>query len=163
MIVYVIEDALRLIAARGQAIAEKCEAGVGGMVAVFAPEADVLKSLKKVGSKEVAVAAVNGPKMTVVSGRKADVDKVVADTGATGKALTVSHGFHSPMMTPALAPFQKEADTVTFGVPKVRFFSTLKGKEAFRGSHLSNTTCLTHVILQKWRIMQQVQLAALDK
>ena len=33
----------------------------------------------------------------------------------------------------------------------------------FRGNHLSNTTCLPHVFLQKLQIMQRMQLDVLDK
>ena len=33
----------------------------------------------------------------------------------------------------------------------------------FRGSHLSNATCLNTCFLQMWRIMQQINLAVLDR
>ena len=42
-------------------------------VAVFAPASDVAKAIAAAGpktAKKVAIAAVNGPKMTVVSGQK---------------------------------------------------------------------------------------------
>ncbi|CAE8615450.1 unnamed protein product [Polarella glacialis] len=126
-----LEDALRLIAARGRLIAECCEASVGGMTALFAPEAAVREALAKLGpeiASEVAIAAVNGPKMTVVSGRAAAVDKLVAATGATGKPLTVSHAFHSPLMAPALEPFRQELQSANLQSAKLPFFSTLLGK-----------------------------------
>lgn len=130
-----LEDALRLIAARGRLIAEHCEAGVGSMLAVFASEAQCLKAIVDLGvQEEVSVAAVNGPKMVVVSGRAEAAAKVAAATGATTRPLKVSHAFHSPLMSPALGPFGEEARTLALGQPSAlsaaRFFSTVLGREA---------------------------------
>jgi len=83
-----LEDGLRLIAARGRLIAEKCETGVGSMFALFTPEAEVRQALKKLGDTQVAIAAVNGPKMTVVSGKTASVEKLAEMIGATSRPLT---------------------------------------------------------------------------
>lgn len=80
--------------------------------------------------EEASVAAVNGPKMTVVSGRQELVDQVVKSLGCGHKALKVSHGFHSPLMKPMLEAFRKEVAGVTLEKPKgVRFISTVTGKE----------------------------------
>ncbi|CAK0879996.1 unnamed protein product [Prorocentrum cordatum] len=128
-----LEDAARLIAARGRLIQEKCEAGVGGMVAVFAPEEAVneaIGSLTKKEKQDVAIAGVNGPKLCVVSGRSKTVTKVVEATGAGNRALNVSHGFHSPLMAPMLAAFRQEVSKVNLSEPKgCRFVSTVTGKE----------------------------------
>ncbi|CAK9057424.1 Mycoketide-CoA synthase (Polyketide synthase Pks12), partial [Durusdinium trenchii] len=128
-----LEDACRLIALRGRLIAEKCEAEVGTMSALFAPEQDVKKAIaaSKVATSDVAIAAVNGPKMTVISGRKEAVQKVAETSGATSRPLTVSHAFHSPLMQPMLDDFGAEVAKVTsFGELKVPFFSTLLGRAA---------------------------------
>ncbi|CAK9055131.1 unnamed protein product [Durusdinium trenchii] len=127
-----LEEAVALVAARGRLIAEKCPAKAGGMTACFAPEEEVLKAMESVDTEgQVSVAAVNGPKMTVVSGRLDLVEAVVKATGAGNKALNVSHGFHSPMMQPMLDAFRQEASSVTFSKPAggVRFISTVTGKE----------------------------------
>merc|ERR1719197_1007172 len=84
---------MRLIATRGRLMTEKCEAGVGGMKAVFASQADVEKAISKLAESEpkvrdsVSIATINGPKMCVVSGEKALVDRVVDATGAGNRAL----------------------------------------------------------------------------
>ena len=39
----------------------------------------------------------------------------------------------------------------------------LSSSSLFRVNRLSNTTCLNTCFLQKWRIMQQIPLALLDK
>eukprot|EP00928_Gymnodinium_smaydae_P004000 TRINITY_DN11406_c0_g2_i2.p1 TRINITY_DN11406_c0_g2~~TRINITY_DN11406_c0_g2_i2.p1 ORF type:complete len:2568 (+),score=644.11 TRINITY_DN11406_c0_g2_i2:184-7887(+) len=133
-----LEDGLRLIAARGRLIADCCESG-GAMLAVFASEDQVESALAKVGSgaKDVAIAAVNGPKLVVISGPSAEAQRVAAETGATRKPLNVSHAFHSPMMTPAVEPFRKEIASAQLGKPSGRFFSTLLGQEA-QGVDLSD-------------------------
>ena len=57
---------------------------------------------------------------------------VVALVGGTSRPLNVSHGFHSPMMAPAVAAFQSEVKAVEgqLRAPSVPFFSTLLGREA---------------------------------
>ncbi|CAE7416035.1 swnK, partial [Symbiodinium pilosum] len=127
-----LDDGLRLIAARGRLIAEKCEANVGTMSALFAPEQAVKQAIEKSGvsTDNVAIAAVNGPKMTVISGRKEAVDKVAEAAGVTSRPLTVSHAFHSPLMSPMLDDFRAEVSKAPLGgLLKVPFFSTLLGKE----------------------------------
>merc|ERR1719353_57837 len=112
-----LEDAARLITARARLMTGKCEAGVGGMKAVFSPQAEVEAAIDAVAAKipavrqQVAIAGVNGPKMCVVSGEKAVLDKVVEATGAGNRALNVSHAFHSPLMGPMLMPFRKEVES----------------------------------------------------
>jgi len=130
--VLTLKDAVHLIAQRGRLIAEKCEAEVGTMAALFAPEQEVKKAMEKakVKASDISVAAVNGPKMTVISGRKEVVDKVAETSGVTSRPLTVSHAFHSPLMQPMLKDFRSEVDKVSMSALKVPFFSTLLGREA---------------------------------
>eukprot|EP00438_Fugacium_kawagutii_P013937 Skav203403 [mRNA] locus=scaffold1743:103349:113081:- [translate_table: standard] len=115
--VLALEDAVHLIAQRGRLIAEKCE-----------PE-EVKKAMEKakVSSSDISVAAVNGPKMTVISGRKEVVSEA---SGVTSRPLTVSHAFHSPLMQPMLAEFRAEVSKVSTSALKLPFFSTLLGREA---------------------------------
>jgi acyl transferase domain-containing protein len=131
-----VEDGMRLIAARGRLMTSECKAGVGVMKAVFSPQADVEKAIDAAVKKNpkarelVAIAGINGPKMCVVSGDKALVEQVCEATGATSKALNVSHAFHSPLMAPMLEPFRAEVNTATLKeVSGTRMISTLKGAE----------------------------------
>ncbi|CAE7941878.1 ppsD, partial [Symbiodinium necroappetens] len=126
-----LEDAARLVAERGRLIAELCEGNIGGMTACHLPCEDVLKVLSGLSEsdrKQVSVAAVNGPKMTVVSGRTDLVKQVVQSTGAGNKELNVSHAFHSPLMEPMLESFRTEVSSAKLSAPKVRFLSTVTGK-----------------------------------
>ncbi|CAJ1367639.1 unnamed protein product [Effrenium voratum] len=124
-----LAEALRLVAARGRLIAELCEDDAGGMTACFAAEEKVLQAMAQEDSGQVSVAAVNGPQLTVVSGCRAVVKKVVEATGANHRELKVSHAFHSPLMAPMLDAFRREMSGTQFGQPKVAFISTVTGQE----------------------------------
>jgi acyl transferase domain-containing protein len=125
-----LEDALRLIAARGR-LMQSLPAG-GAMAAVAAPEERVAAALAPYRST-VAIAAVNAPDQTVVSGRAADVQAIAARFAAEGvktNPLTVSHAFHSPLMDPILDAFEREAGSVALSAPRLRLVSNLTGRVA---------------------------------
>ena len=146
-----VEDGMRLIAARGRLMQETCEPGAGSMAAVFAAEAEVEAALRAVADADpsaraaVSLAAVNGPTLCVVSGRKSAVDEVMKAAGVSSRALNVSHGFHSPLMAPMVDAFRAEAATCAFRRGTVRMVSTVTGAEvaavdaAYWAAHLSGT------------------------
>jgi acyl transferase domain-containing protein len=81
--------------------------------------------------KDVSIAGVNGPKLVVMSGRKAAITKVckaLTSQGVKHKELNVSNPFHSPLMEPILKEFKAVADTVTFNSPRAKFVSAVTGK-----------------------------------
>jgi acyl transferase domain-containing protein len=116
--VFSLEDGLKLIAARARLMASVPKEGT--MVAVFAPEAVAAKAIVPF-TKDVSIAAVNGSKLTVISGRKSAIATIMTQLKAEGvmtKELTVSNAFHSPLMEPILEEFKKVAETVTYSNAK---------------------------------------------
>ena len=95
-----LEDAMRLVATRGRLMQAQA---AGRMLAVRAP-AERIQNLLAPG---VAIAAINAPALTVVSGATEAIDALAAvleQQGIQASALVTSHAFHSPMMAAAREP-----------------------------------------------------------
>ena len=91
-------QALELLVTRAQ-ITEKGARG-GAMAGIALPVDEVEAIVAKVGGR-VAVAAVNGPRSTVVAGerdRVAMVEQAAAAQGAKTRRLAVDYAFHSPLL-----------------------------------------------------------------
>jgi myxalamid-type polyketide synthase MxaB len=128
--VFSLEDGLRLIAERARLM--QALPPVGAMAAVRAPE-DQVRQLIAPHEKAVAIAAVNGPRDVVISGERRAVEAVTSRLQAEGvaaQALVVSHAFHSPLMEPMLADFERAARSVRFQEPNVELISNATGRPA---------------------------------
>ncbi|MFD8936999.1 SDR family NAD(P)-dependent oxidoreductase [Streptomyces sp. NPDC059578] len=140
-----LADAAELVAARGR-LMQSLPSG-GAMVAVRAGLADVeplLASLDDV----VGIAAVNGPRSVVVSGASEAVSSVVTRLRAAGHrttALTVSHAFHSPLMTPILTEFREIAAGLTYRRPVLSLVSNVTGRMAKAAELMSPDYWADHV------------------
>jgi acyl transferase domain-containing protein len=91
-------QALQLLVRRGR-ISERAAKG-GAMASIGLAVAEV-EPLLAAGGGGVAIAAVNGPHSTVVSGDPASVElvtKAAAAVGARSRRLLVEYGFHSPLL-----------------------------------------------------------------
>ncbi|MFJ5264998.1 SDR family NAD(P)-dependent oxidoreductase [Streptomyces sp. NPDC088387] len=122
-----LEDACRLVEARGRLMQELPEGGA--MVAIAAPEAEVADVIAD-RLDEVGIAAVNGRSSVVVSGAGVVVDDVAAgftEKGVRTRKLRVSHAFHSPLMEPMLDEFRAVLEGLAFHSPTVDFVSTVDG------------------------------------
>ncbi|GAB1544681.1 hypothetical protein NUACC21_73570 [Scytonema sp. NUACC21] len=128
--VFSLEDGLKLIAERArlmQALPED-----GEMVAVFASESKV-QAIIQPHARQVAIAAINGPQSVVISGQRDIIESVIAalhSQGVKTKKLNVSHAFHSPLMEPMLAAFQKVAADVVYSPPQMKLISNVTGEFA---------------------------------
>ncbi len=126
--VFSVEEGMRLIVVRGKLMGQLPEGG--GMAAIFASVEDVRRRLGE-GEPEVQIAAINSPEHTVISGPLEAVRRATArfeDIGS--KELRVSHAFHSELLAPALAEFEKHLKQVQWNEPKVPIYTNLSGELA---------------------------------
>ncbi len=125
--VFSLPDALGLVAARGRLIQSLPG---GAMLAVPLP-AEELTPLLDGGAGGLALAAVNGPSRSVLSGPEEAVAALqdrLARRGVAGKRLAVSHAFHSAMMDPILPAFAAEIRKLELRTPSIPFLSNLTGR-----------------------------------
>ncbi|MFO1456197.1 MAG: SDR family NAD(P)-dependent oxidoreductase [Steroidobacteraceae bacterium] len=125
-----LESALELIAERGR-LMQSLPAG-GAMCAVFAEEGEVSVAVRQ-HAGHMAIAAVNAPGQTVISGAAEPVASIAAEFKARGRRvqpLTVSHAFHSPLVDPILDEFERVAARARFATPRLRLISNIDGQLA---------------------------------
>ncbi|HEX4445402.1 MAG TPA: SDR family NAD(P)-dependent oxidoreductase, partial [Polyangiaceae bacterium] len=118
-----LEDALRVVAARGRLM----QAQPPGSMAAISLPAPELETLLADG---VEIAAVNAPSLCTVSGPSAAIERLVERLQGRGvevRALRTSHAFHSAMMEPALAPLVDVLRGVALAPPKIPYASNLTG------------------------------------
>jgi len=125
-----LADATALVAARGR-LMQALPTG-GAMTAVAVAESEI-RPLVDADAERVAIAAVNGPEATVISGRREAVDAVAAvfaERGHRVRPLRVSHAFHSPLMDDMLADFRRVAAGLSYQPPTIPVISNLTGEIA---------------------------------
>jgi acyl transferase domain-containing protein/acyl carrier protein len=121
--VFSLDDALRLVAARGRLVQSLPG---GSMLAVQLSESRVREML----DGRLSLAAVNGVGQCVVSGAAEDVGRFERELAAAGVAcqpLRASHAFHSGMMEAALEPLVEEFEGVELSPPRIPFISNVTG------------------------------------
>ncbi|HYH98567.1 polyketide synthase, partial [Hyalangium sp.] len=125
--VFSLEEGLRLVAERAR-LMQSLPPG-GAMAAVLAPLRQV-EALWGAEADALSIAAENGPTEAVVSGPAAAVEALIqrAETeGLKWRRLTVSHAFHSALMEPILAPFERALEGIAFAAPRLKLVSNLTG------------------------------------
>ncbi len=128
--VFSLEDALKLVVARG-GLMQSLPAG-GVMLSVVADEAYCAKLILPY-SDRVSLAAINSPQNVVISGDEraiAQIAQQLEQQSIKHRPLKVSHAFHSPLIEPMLAEFSKIAVTITYQPPTLDIISNQTGQVA---------------------------------
>ena len=119
-----IEDAVKLVAARGRIMREVAEKVNGSMAAVLGMDAEKIKEVLKSVDGVVEAVNFNEPNQTVIAGEKEAVEKacvVLKEAGAKrAMPLAVSGPFHSSLMKEAGEQLKEEAKNYTFNVGKTK-------------------------------------------
>jgi len=121
--VFSLEDALKLIATRGQLMNQL---PAGSMLAVPLSEEEVRPLL----GENLSLAAINGPSLSIVSGPDkavAQLEGHLTEKGLEVRRLQTSHAFHSQMMEPILKPFIEQIRQVELNAPKRAYLSNVTG------------------------------------
>ena len=119
-----IEDAVKLVAARGRIMREVAEKVNGSMAAVLGMDAEKIKEVLKSVDGVVEAVNFNEPSQTVIAGEKEAVEKacVVLKEAVAKRAmpLAVSGPFHTSLMKEAGEQLKEEAKNYTFNVGKTK-------------------------------------------
>lgn len=122
--VWSFEDGIKLAAKRGAAMQALPS---GSMVTLYCTEEEARKQL----SDGLALAGINAPELTVVSGENEAVDALCKSLEARDlpfKRLRVSHAFHSEMMKPAVDTMKATYRSVAMQPPSIPIISTVTGQ-----------------------------------
>ncbi|MBN1991918.1 MAG: amino acid adenylation domain-containing protein [Anaerolineae bacterium] len=123
-----LADALTLVAKWGHLMQNLPEQGT--MALIRAAKTQVITAIAP-HANEVAIAALNGPDLTVISGRQQAVAAVTARLTAEGVEtykLDGSPAFHSPLTDPMQDEFEADAAKITWQAPRLPLISTVTGQ-----------------------------------
>ncbi|HSK75059.1 MAG TPA: amino acid adenylation domain-containing protein [Thermoanaerobaculia bacterium] len=121
--VFPLEDALPLVAERARWIEEL---PAGSMLAVPLPEAEVRGRL----SPGLDLAAVNGPRLCVVSGPPEEVAalaRLLSEEGIPARQLPTTHAFHSRGMEPLADRLTEQVRRLRPAPPRIPLLSNVTG------------------------------------
>jgi [acyl-carrier-protein] S-malonyltransferase len=128
-----LEDAVRLVHARGRAMQEAVPTGTGAMCAIVGLESDRVEMLCKEAAQDevVAPANFNAPGQVVVAGHAGAVARlgelVIAAKGRV-IPLKVSAPFHCALMAPAARAVESALSRISIRPPRVPIVANFDGR-----------------------------------
>jgi amino acid adenylation domain-containing protein len=161
--VFSLEDALKLVATRGKMM---WDLPSGAMLSVRMSAKEVEPML----TSDMAVAAINGPSLCVVSGPNEQIAKLQQELEAKEiicKPLHTSHAFHSPMMDAIIEPFAEVVSQIKLSPPQIPFISTVTADwitesqatdPGYWASHLRATVRFAEGVQTLWQQPERVLL-----
>ena len=131
-------DAIYLVGKRTEHTLATCEAGSHVMLSVRASVEDIAKAAGEHTAYEVS--CMNGPKDTVISGARLDMEAtrgVVEAAGFKCTQLDIPFAFHTAQMDPMLHVFEATATHITFKAPSIPIISPLLASCVFDGKTIN--------------------------
>jgi len=134
-------DALRLVRQRGRIMEKWAKRRPGGMASVIGPTDNEVREVcdAVAPNGDVAVAAVNAPGQTVISGTLAALSRAIEqirERGARVVQLPISVPGHFPKMAGAREELRKFIDGIEFREPSAPVVSSLTGKALTTGAEI---------------------------
>ena len=161
--VFSLEDALAIAAFRGRLM---YDLPTGSMLAVpLAPS-----NLHLDGT--LALAAVNNPGLSVVSGPTPEIaalEDSLAKRSVSSRRLFTSHAFHSAMMNPISDAFEERIEHIELSAPNIPYLSNVSGtwvraEEAidpgYWARHLRQTVRFSHSLTELFREPNRILIEA---
>lgn len=125
------DDGLTLVSKRALAMQKACEQNPSTMAAIIGMEDSVIEQVCA-EIDGIVPANYNCPGQLVISGSNEGIDKACAKLTELGAKraikLSVSGGFHSPMMEPARIELEKAINEVTFNKPVCPVYQNVTAK-----------------------------------
>jgi phthiocerol/phenolphthiocerol synthesis type-I polyketide synthase E len=149
--VFSLEDALKLVAARGRLMQGLPR---GAMLGVPLSEDELAPMMEEY--RDISIAAVNNKSRCVVSGPADAIDvfeTALKEKGCNTRRLHTSHAFHSQMMDPILMEFEEEVRRISPAKPTIPYISNLSGnwikdgdvvEPVYWSRHLRRTVRFSH-------------------
>lgn len=157
--VFTLEDGLKLVAQRGRLMQSRLQPGA--MAAVFAAESVVAPIIAPYAD-QLAIACLNGPENTVISGGEPSVQAAIQEFSARRihcRRLDVSLAFHSPLMEPILGEFETLARQIRYSCPRMGLLSNVTGRLA-EGDEMSNAAYWCRQLRQPVHFAKAMQTLA---
>ncbi|WP_309891772.1 SDR family NAD(P)-dependent oxidoreductase [Archangium sp.] len=123
-----LSDAARIVARRSQSLAML--SGLGTMALVELPAAEVVPRLERFGG-QLAIAAINGPHSTVISGGVAAVEALLAELEAAAvfaRRVRVDYASHGPQVEAVHEQLQSVLAGIQPTAAELPFVSTVSGQ-----------------------------------
>jgi amino acid adenylation domain-containing protein len=143
--VFSLEDALKLVTARGQLMGLTPAAG---MLSVPLPEEELKPFLDS--HKDISLAIVNGPSCIVTGTAEAvdAFDRQMRERRLVCAPVNMSHGVHSPLMLSIREEFENRVAKIKLNSPVIPYISNVSGRwisveEAVNPSYWGKHLCST--------------------
>jgi [acyl-carrier-protein] S-malonyltransferase len=137
-----LPDGMRLVAKRGQLMAEIQSSTPGTMAAIIGLDRDAVERIcdEATDLGQVGPANLNSPQQIVVSGDQRAVERVIelAESAGAKRAMRLQVGaaFHSPMMEPVQRQLAQEMESIVFGDPRVPIAANATGRLVHTGEEV---------------------------